>query len=273
MTDTRCPYPQCDFAGTEEAVDDHRAYTHRDEPQAGSNLTAAQVIARATGSVNATVINDHRDPVTGLIVVDSADTYTKPTTTIDFTSHDTLPVDDDLKHHLTFATMTDDDKAALITLLRDDYYACAADLLDARDDEWNAYGDDRGDYQKGSADVMTWLHGTFAYALWHSELDETMVSELNAMLNCADEDHCLHQWAIDGPKLNLVRLCPGWDACPILNAPPAPITYKILRFFRDDRPTLTIARGLTLDQAQAHCRSAMTRGDGWFDGHEQERMI
>jgi hypothetical protein len=33
-----CPYPGCPAEGTEDEVDEHRAYTHRDEPQQGSNL-------------------------------------------------------------------------------------------------------------------------------------------------------------------------------------------------------------------------------------------
>ena len=33
----RCPYPDCDFEGTEEEVDEHRCYAHRDEKQEGSN--------------------------------------------------------------------------------------------------------------------------------------------------------------------------------------------------------------------------------------------
>lgn len=33
-----CPYPNCGFGGTEEEVDEHRTYAHRDEPQEGSNL-------------------------------------------------------------------------------------------------------------------------------------------------------------------------------------------------------------------------------------------
>jgi hypothetical protein len=32
-----CPY--CGFSGTDDEVDEHRTYTHRDEPQEGSNLT------------------------------------------------------------------------------------------------------------------------------------------------------------------------------------------------------------------------------------------
>lgn len=48
------------------------------------------------------------------------------------------------------------------------------------------------------------------------------------------------------------------------------MTYKILRFYRDDRPTDVIATGLTLDEAQAHCRDESTHGDGWFDGYEVE---
>jgi hypothetical protein len=45
-------------------------------------------------------------------------------------------------------------------------------------------------------------------------------------------------------------------------------TYKITRFYQDDIDSETIATGLTLDEAQAHCRRDDTHGDGWFDGYE-----
>ena len=64
-------------------------------------------------------------------------------------------------------------------------------------------------------------------------------------------------------------------------------TYKILRFYkRDDLPTEVITRGLTLEQAQAHCQDPETssstatnelavartkRVGEWFDGYEMER--
>ena len=48
-------------------------------------------------------------------------------------------------------------------------------------------------------------------------------------------------------------------------------TYKIIRFYQDfDRDSKVVVRGLTLDQAQAHCRREDTHGDGWFDGYEEE---
>jgi len=49
-------------------------------------------------------------------------------------------------------------------------------------------------------------------------------------------------------------------------------TYKIVRFFRDERrePT-TIKRGLTLEEAQAHCQREDTEGEDWFDGYIYER--
>lgn len=47
-------------------------------------------------------------------------------------------------------------------------------------------------------------------------------------------------------------------------------TYKIVRFFADDRPRETIVRGLTRAQAQAHCNRDDTSGGGWFDGYEKE---
>lgn len=35
-----CPYPNCEFGGTEKEVDEHRTSgIHNAEPQAGSNLT------------------------------------------------------------------------------------------------------------------------------------------------------------------------------------------------------------------------------------------
>jgi len=44
-------------------------------------------------------------------------------------------------------------------------------------------------------------------------------------------------------------------------------TYKIIRFYQE-RDSEIIATGLTLDEAQAHCRRDDTHGDGWFDGYE-----
>jgi len=47
------------------------------------------------------------------------------------------------------------------------------------------------------------------------------------------------------------------------------MTYKIIRFFFDSSPR-TIQKGLTLEEAQEHCRRDDTHGDGWFDGYERE---
>lgn len=63
-------------------------------------------------------------------------------------------------------------------------------------------------------------------------------------------------------------------------------TYKIIRFYqRDDQPKRVIKRGLTLEEAQAHCRdpetssSTCTSSEGrrrteergpWFDGYDEE---
>lgn len=56
--------------------------------------------------------------------------------------------------------------------------------------------------------------------------------------------------------------------------------YKIIRFYqREDVPNETIATGLTLDEAQAHCEdpetSSRTATDpgtqgAWFDGYTEE---
>lgn len=49
-------------------------------------------------------------------------------------------------------------------------------------------------------------------------------------------------------------------------------TYKITRFYKDwSRDNKTILTGLTLDEAQAHCRREDTKGEDWFDGYEEEK--
>jgi hypothetical protein len=47
-------------------------------------------------------------------------------------------------------------------------------------------------------------------------------------------------------------------------------TYKIIRF-RQHEDNETVVRGLTLEQAQAHCSREDTHGDGWFDGYTEEQ--
>ena len=47
-------------------------------------------------------------------------------------------------------------------------------------------------------------------------------------------------------------------------------TYSIVRFHQNDVPGETIMTGLTLEEAQAHCRRPDTKGNDWFDGYEKE---
>lgn len=44
---------------------------------------------------------------------------------------------------------------------------------------------------------------------------------------------------------------------------------KIIRF-RQNGPNKVIKKGLTLEEAQAHCHREDTHGKGWFDGYEDE---
>lgn len=43
--------------------------------------------------------------------------------------------------------------------------------------------------------------------------------------------------------------------------------YKIIRF-RYEGDATVIKRGLTLEEAQAHCRREDTHGPDWFDGYD-----
>lgn len=46
-------------------------------------------------------------------------------------------------------------------------------------------------------------------------------------------------------------------------------TYKIVRHRFNDNNEV-VRTGLTLDEAQTHCRRDDTHGDGWFDGYTEE---
>lgn len=48
-------------------------------------------------------------------------------------------------------------------------------------------------------------------------------------------------------------------------------TYKILRFHFKDGSEV-IKTGLTLDEAQEHCSSEESHGEGWFDGYTKEEQ-
>ncbi len=50
------------------------------------------------------------------------------------------------------------------------------------------------------------------------------------------------------------------------------VKYKIVRFFRDNRPSEIINVGLTLEQAKEHCSREDTHGEGWFDGYTEEKV-
>lgn len=48
------------------------------------------------------------------------------------------------------------------------------------------------------------------------------------------------------------------------------VTYRVFRFYRDERAREAGETGLSLAEAQEHCERDDTHGDGWFDGFEIE---
>lgn len=48
--------------------------------------------------------------------------------------------------------------------------------------------------------------------------------------------------------------------------------YDIVRFYADDnKPSEVIERGVSLEEAQLHCKRIDTHGDGWFDGYRDAK--
>ena len=47
--------------------------------------------------------------------------------------------------------------------------------------------------------------------------------------------------------------------------------YTIIRFFQDGRDSEVQTTGLSLEAAQAHCRSTESLGPDWFEGYDLER--
>lgn len=64
--------------------------------------------------------------------------------------------------------------------------------------------------------------------------------------------------------------CCGRDAADCDCSDEEEQTYKIVRFYRDNRPKEVINTGFTLEQAQTHCNDEKTHGVDWFDGYEAE---
>lgn len=48
-------------------------------------------------------------------------------------------------------------------------------------------------------------------------------------------------------------------------------TYKIVRHWFGNTDSRTIKTGLSLEEAQTHCRREDTHGPGWFDGYAEEK--
>lgn len=50
--------------------------------------------------------------------------------------------------------------------------------------------------------------------------------------------------------------------------------YRVIRFYQNEQTPRTIKQGLTLSEAQAHCKRPDTRKEGvWFDGYDYMKGI
>jgi hypothetical protein len=49
------------------------------------------------------------------------------------------------------------------------------------------------------------------------------------------------------------------------------VTYKIVKYYKDPTKKARVVRtGLTLEEAQEHCRKDSTHGIDWYDGYTKE---
>ena len=48
------------------------------------------------------------------------------------------------------------------------------------------------------------------------------------------------------------------------------MSYRIVRFYKEGELSEVIKRGLTLEEAKAHCQSETSRGENFFDGYTEE---
>lgn len=48
------------------------------------------------------------------------------------------------------------------------------------------------------------------------------------------------------------------------------MSYKIVRYYADDRPKEVLLTGLTEEQAKQYCSNPATKGRDWFDGFTEE---
>jgi hypothetical protein len=85
-----------------------------------------------------------------------------------------------------------------------------------------------------------------------------------------------HGWTLD--NYVIPRYASGLIWCdeidlshPVMKEIPVVTTYRIVRYFREDRPAEVIQTGLTLQQARRHCGREESQGEFWFDGYRAER--
>lgn len=151
---------------------------------------------------------------------------------MDLSNRDALPKDEFAKVKIPYmpypeppydgeafleAYKTMDIGETLAAALREDFFQACRYFTDGSLQAHAHWGDDCGDYADAAAEYISILQRNWGINMWHSEpFHDLQIDELNAWLNCADADHCIHQMACDGVDDCLIsRLAVDWESCPL----------------------------------------------------------
>lgn len=131
----------------------------------------------------------------------------------------------------------------------------------------------RGYYEVEPLEGCRWskIEGNWVGGEWGDLPDENRSSVVQARIDKMAEERTLliviaSSSNVFATMYDLFELSENGHA----PAAPAAETYKVTRVYRDSDRRETIRTGLTLEEAQAHCKDPATKGDGWMDTYDDE---